>query len=98
MNKYKISEGKKTHIKLTKIELNDDETSSMLARYNFDPSYADMKLAEIQRDMDELQIQIEQKNYEEMNYTAICKRLYNYSTFELLQQLVENIIAMVKHT
>lgn len=83
-------------MRLTKIELSDNETLSMLQRYNFESTYANKKLDEIQKDMDELQMRMDQKEYEEMNYTAICKKMYNYSTFELIQQFIDNLVTMVK--
>lgn len=94
---YRITERKTLHMRLSKIELSDNETLSMLQRYNFESTYANKKLDEIQKDMDELQMQMEQKEYEEMNYTAICKKMYNYSIFELIQQVIGNIVTIVKN-
>lgn len=93
---YRITEKKSTPMRLTKIKLADNETLSMLERYNFESTYANKKLNEIQKDMDELQIQMEQKEYEEMNYTAICKKMYNYSTLELIKQIIESIVTIAK--
>lgn len=38
----------------------------------------------------------EQKEYEEMNYSAICRRLSNLSTLELLRRLHNILLSKIR--
>lgn len=96
VNVYRITGNKVTHMKLNTIELSDNETLSMLKRYNFNDDYAVDLLEDIQKNMDELCIKQEQKEYEEMNYSAICKKLYNRSTWDLVKQICDVISSLIR--
>lgn len=84
---YRISGNKVTHMKLTKISLPENETMSMMNRYRFDEESTKKMLLDAQNSMEELRRQQEQKEYEEMNFTAICNRLSRMSKWELLKEL-----------
>lgn len=79
-------------MKLKRISLSDNETQTMLERYRFDEESALKILNDIEKITEELNIIQEQKEYEEMNYQAICKRMAEYSVIELLQQLITCIL------
>lgn len=84
---YKISGNKVTHMKLKKISLSENESLSMLKGYKFDEESTRKMLDEAQRQSEQYRIMKEQKEYEEMNYDAICRRLNNLSTLELIKRL-----------
>lgn len=84
---YRISGNKVMHMKLSKISLPKNETLSMLERYRFDEKSTRMMLLDAQRRMEELKMQQEQKEYEEMNLSAICRRLSTMSKWELIKEL-----------
>lgn len=88
---YKISGDKIVHMKLTKLNLPENETQTMLERYRFDEEGTSKIISEIEKSIEEINIAQEQKEYEEMNYCAICKRMYKYSILELLQELALSI-------
>ena len=44
-------------------------------------------LLDVQKAMEELKMEKEQKEYEEMNYSAICRRLSKMSKWELVKEL-----------
>lgn len=86
--KYKISGNHVTHMKLTKISLPENETLSMYKKYRFDSESTQQMLEEAQRMREEYDMRQEQKEYEEMNYSAIYRRLSSkYTTWELIKQL-----------
>ncbi len=86
---YKISGDHITHMKLKKISLPENETLSMYKRYRFDSDSSQKMIEEAQKMYEEYNMQQEQKEYEEMNYSAIYRRLSaKYSTWELLKQLL----------
>lgn len=87
--RYKISGNHVTHLKLTKISLPENETLSMYKRYRFDSESTQKMIEEAQRMHEEYNMRQEQKEYEEMNYSAIYRRLSSkYSTWELIKQLL----------
>ena len=88
---YRVSGKKVTHMKLEKIELPESETASMLKRYRFDENGTEEMIQEIDRFSEEFDIRQEQKEYEEMNYSAIVRRLSKLSTKELLARLWESL-------
>lgn len=96
IEKYRISGIKTTHMKLTKITIIENESLSMLERYTFDEEETLEILREVQKNMEMLNLEREQKEYEEMNYMAICKRMYRYSIFELFKQLISSILLYSK--
>lgn len=84
---YRISGNKVTSMKLTKISLPENETLSMIKRYRFDDENTQKMLLDVQKAMEELKMEREQKEYEEMNYSAICRRLSKMSKWELMKEL-----------
>lgn len=89
---YRISGNKVTHMQLESIVISENETLSMLNRYKFDTVSTLKMLEESQKNIEEYKIKQEQKEYEEMNYSAICRRLSEYSSIELLTQLISLFI------
>lgn len=87
MDNYKISGNKTTYTKLTKMSLPSNETLSMFKRYRFDSESAKQMLEESQKSIEEYRIRQEQKEYEEMNYSALYRRFSTLSILELLKQL-----------
>lgn len=88
---YRISGNKVTHMKLTKISLSDNETLSMYNRYRFDEESTRKMLEDSQRMSEEYDLKKEQKEYEEKNYDAICRRMSKLSNLELLKELFSTI-------
>lgn len=84
---YRISKRRTTHMKLSTISLPESETLSMISRYRFDDENTEQMISEAERYSEEFRIKQEQKEYEEMNYDAICRRLYELSMLELLKKL-----------
>lgn len=84
---YRISGNKVTHMKLTKISLPENEILSMMNRYRFDEESTKKMLMDAQISMEELKMQQEQKEYEELNFSAICSRLSRMSKWELIKEL-----------
>lgn len=84
---YRISGNKVTHMKLTKISLPENETVSMMNRYRFDEESAREMVFNAQISMEKLIMEQEQKEYEEMNFSAICNRLSRKRKLELLKEL-----------
>ena len=88
----RITGNKVTHMQLESIVISENETLSMLNRYKFDTVSTLKMLEESQKNIEEYKIKQEQKEYEEMNYSAICRRLSEYSSIELLTQLISLFI------
>lgn len=95
--KYRISGDKVTHMKLQTLSISENETLSMLKRYRFDVESTQKMVDEAQRITEDLKIKQEQKEYEEMNYEAIYRRLNNYSMFKLFKILLRSIKAEFLH-
>lgn len=87
MDNYKISGNKSKNTKLSKLTLPPNETLSMFGRYRFDSESAKQMLEESQKSIEEYRIKQEQKEYEEMNYSALYRRLSTLSILELIKQL-----------
>lgn len=87
IEQYKISGNKVTHMKLTTISLSENETLSMYNRYKFDKKSTKMMLEQSQRMSEEYDMEKEQREYEEMNYDAISRRMSRLNTIELLKEL-----------
>lgn len=87
IEQYKISGNKVTHMKLTTISLSENETLSMYNRYRFDEKSTKMMLKQSQQMSEEYDMKKKQKEYEEMNYDAISRRMSRLSTIELLKEL-----------
>ncbi len=84
---YKISGNRVTHMKLKSITLPEDESFNMMKKYKFDEESTKKMLEDAQRQSEHYRMMIEQKEYEEMNYDAIRRRLDNLSTLELIKRL-----------
>lgn len=84
---YRITRKGVAHMKLSSISLPENETLSMISKYHFDMESTEKMISEAERYSEEFRIQQEQKEYEEMNYDAIYRRLYELSTIELLKRL-----------
>lgn len=91
-SKYKISGNRVTHLKLNNIKINENESLSMLDRYDFDEETIRNIIVQIDLDMQKLKLEQEQKEYEEMNYISLYKRMNRYSIGELLGQLIQGIL------
>lgn len=85
--KYKITRRGTIHMKLSSISLPESETFSMVSKYRFDNENTEKMISEAERYSEEFRMRQEQKEYEEMNYDAIYRRLYELSTIELLKRL-----------
>lgn len=88
---YSILRDGVVHVKLQRIIVPDDEVFDMAKRYKFDNASTQRMISEAQRLTEEYEIEKEQKEYEEMNYEAICRRLSELSTKELLKRLARNM-------
>lgn len=84
---YRVSGNQVTHMKLTNITISDNETLSMYNRYRFDEESTKQMIEESQRMSDEYEMAKEQKEYEEMNIDAICRRMSRLNIFELFMEL-----------
>lgn len=84
---YRVSGNQVTHMKLTKITISDNETLSMYKRYRFDEESTKQMIEDSQRMSDEYEMAKEQKEYEEMNIDAICRRMSRLNIFELFKEL-----------
>lgn len=84
---YRVSGNQVTHMKLTKITISDNETLSMYNRYRFDEESTKQMIEDSQRMSDEYEMEKEQKEYEEMNIDAICRRMSRLNIFELFMEL-----------
>lgn len=84
---YCISGDNVMHMNLTSISLPENETETMLKRYRFDNESTLQMIDNSQKTIEEYKIKQEQKEYEEMNYSAICRRLLKCSSLELVIQL-----------
>lgn len=80
--------------KLNKLHLSENETLSMINRYKFDEQSSQKMLNDAQMTIDELNILQEQKEYEEMNYYAIYRRMAKYSIIEIFIILIRAIIEL----
>lgn len=87
VEQYNISGNKVTHMKLTSISISDNETLSMYKRYRFDEESTRKMIEESERISEEYEMAKEQKEYEEKNYDAICRRMSRLSFVELLKEL-----------
>ena len=74
-------------MKLTTISLSENETLSMYNRYKFDEKSTKMMIEQSQQMSEEYDMKKEQKEYEEMNYDAISRRMSRLNTIELLKEL-----------
>ena len=82
--------------KLNTLYLSDNETLSMVERYKFDLVSSQKMSNDAQMFIDELNILQEQKEYEEMNYYAIYRRMSKYSIMEIFLILVKSILELNK--
>lgn len=92
--KNKTSKKSNNLIKLNELYLSENETLSMVKRYKFDQDSVQEILKDVQKTIDELNILQEQKEYEEMNYYAIYRRMSQYSIFEVIKILFKYIISI----
>ena len=74
-------------MKLTTISLSENETLSTYNRYKFDEKSTKMMIEQSQQMSEEYDMKKEQKEYEEMNYDAISRRMSRLNTIELLKEL-----------
>ncbi|MDO4305089.1 MAG: hypothetical protein Q4D94_14375 [Bacillota bacterium] len=79
-------------IELDNLSISDNETLSMVERYKFDSKSAKEMSANAQKVIDELNMLQEQKEYEEMNYYAIYRRMSRYKLLEIIILLVKCLI------
>lgn len=84
---YRVSGNQVTHMKLTKITISDNETLSMYKRYRFDEKSTKQMIEDSRRMSEEYEMAKEQREYEEMNVDAICRRMSRLSIFELFMEL-----------
>jgi len=91
VEEYKISRDRAIQVKIQRISVPDDEVFDMAKRYRFDDESAQRMISEAQRLTEEYEMAKEQKEYEEMNYEAICQRLSELSTKELLKRLMRSM-------
>ena len=91
IEEYNISGNKVTHMKLTSITLPENETLSMYKKYRFDEENTKKMLEEAQRMSEEYEMKKKQKEYEEMNYNAICRRMSKLNTIGLLKEIFNTI-------
>ena len=75
------------HMKLESISLPENETLSMVSKYRFDSESVEKMISEATYFSEQYRMRQEQREYEEMNYDAICRRLSDLSTLELLKRL-----------
>lgn len=80
--------------KLNTLHLSDNETLSMINRYKFDEKSSLKMQNDAQRSIDEQNILQEQKEYEEMNYYAIYRRMAKYSIIQILIILIKTILEL----
>lgn len=91
VEKYTISKDRVMHMKLQTINIPEDEVFDMIKRYKFDSESTQRMLSEAQRLSEEYKFAKEQKEYEEMNYEAICRRMSELSTPELIKRLLRRL-------
>ncbi len=87
VTKYKVPYHKTARSEMISVSLPSNETLSMYKRYRFDCESAQQMLEESQKSIEEYKIRQEQKEYEEMNYYALYRRLSTLSILELVKQL-----------
>ena len=92
IRKYNNSTKTEMHIKLQNLSLPDNEVYDMVKRYRFDIDSTQKMLNDAIRSTEEYNMLKELKEYEEKNYDAICYRLSELSTLELIKRLVKNIL------
>lgn len=87
IEEYRISGNKVMHMKLTTISLPENETLSMFKRYRFDEESTQKMLEDSQRMSDEYDMAKELKEYDEMDFDAIYRRMSKLKAIDLLKEL-----------
>ncbi len=93
---YEFSRNKVYTMRLNTLNLPKNESLSMIQKYYFDEESTKKMLREAELRSEEYHMLKEQKEYEEMNYSAICRRLSNLSTLELLRRLHNIILSKIR--
>lgn len=80
--------------RLDNLHLSENETLSMINRYKFDEISSKKMSDDAQMSINEFNILEEQKEYEEMNYYAIYRRMAKYSIVEIFIILIKAILEL----